>query len=319
MTAKEGSEESAVESAIDELYQAPLDRFTADRNARAAELRKAGDRENADRVKALPKPTVTAWAVNQAWWNDQPTFQAMFEASEALRAEHVALTQGRSADVRAAAEQRQHAIDAVVTAAVQALGGSSEVTPDARHRIAGTVEALASSGAPPDAAVGRLHKDLQSSGFAALAALAGLAPASMPRTPSPPSRPVIVSRTAAPKPAASKREERGEAKAEAAARERAERIATAKADLASRQAALRAAKAEATETTNAEKKAQTALEAATARVAELEAKLEAAQDAERAARRAVTQATKAASEAEMIEARTVRDVNHAREQLEKLK
>lgn len=317
MTAKESSAGSDVESAIDELYRAPLDQFTSNRNTLAAQLRKAGDRDNAERVKALAKPNVTTWAVNQAWWNDRPTFDAMFEASETLRDEHVALTQGRGADVRTAAEARQRAIDAVVATAVQALGGPNEVTPDTRHRIAGTIEAVASNGVPADAAMGRLHKDLQSSGLAALSALAGLGPPAAVRPPASPSRPVIVSRTAA-KPAPSTREARDEAKAEAAARGRAEKVATAKADLASREAALRAAKADATETANAEKKAHAALEAATARVGDLEAKLEAAQDAERAARRALSHATKAASEAEMIHARTTRDVNHARELLEKL-
>ncbi|MCC7125349.1 MAG: hypothetical protein IT178_10910, partial [Acidobacteria bacterium] len=57
-----------VEAAIDALYQGPLDGFTAARNALAAALKKSGDKAGAERVKALAKPSVTAWAVNQAWW-----------------------------------------------------------------------------------------------------------------------------------------------------------------------------------------------------------------------------------------------------------
>ncbi len=314
MTAKHESADE-VDSAIDGLYQAPLDRFTADRNALAAELRKAGRRDDADRVKALPKPSVTAWAVNQAWWRDQPAFQAMLDAGETLRAAHMARLRGQSADVRAAAEARQDAVNAVVDVAVHALGGSDAVNPDARYRIAGTVEALASSGVPPDATVGRLSKDLQASGLEALSALTGIGPAPPARAPVP--RPVVVSRTPE-RPVKSAREAREGAKAEAAAREHAQRIANAKASVAERETALGAAKTDATETAHAEKKARAALDSATARVADLEEKLENAHEQERAARRGLAQATKAASEAEMIHARTTRDVNAARERLEGL-
>jgi hypothetical protein len=314
MTAKHDPTDD-VEVGIDGLYQGTLDRFTANRNALASELRKARRGEDADRVKALPKPSVTAWAVNQAWWRDREAFQAMLDAGEALRSAHLARLQGQSADVRAAAEARQEAVNAVVDAAVRALGGPDDVSPDARHRIAGTIEALASSGVPADATIGRLSKDLQASGLEALSALTGLAPAPPPRAPAP--KPVIVARTPE-KPKPSTREAREEAKAEAAARERAQKIADAKASLAEREAGLRAAKADASETASAEKKSRAALDTATTRVADLEAELEQAREHEREARRALAQATKAASEAEMIHARAVRDVNAARERLQEL-
>jgi hypothetical protein len=144
-------------------------------------------------VKAL---FVTAWAVNQAWWRDQPRFQAMLDAGDALREAHIARLRGQSADVRAAAEARQRAVNAVVDRAVDALGGPDEVTPDARHRIAGTIEALASSGVPQDATVGWFSKDLQASGLEALSALTGIAPAPPTKAPAP--RPVVVSRTPEP-------------------------------------------------------------------------------------------------------------------------
>jgi hypothetical protein len=313
MSATHGSGGTDVDAAIDALYRAPLERFTSERNALAVELRKAGQRAEAHAVKGLAKPSVTAWAVNQVWWGDEPTFRAMLDAGDAQRSAHMALVRGQAADVRAAGEVRQKAVDAVVEAAVNALGGPSKVAPDMRHRIAGTVEALASGGMPPDATPGRLTKDLQASGLEALSALAGVAPGSTAKAPAPP-RPVLVSRTAD-KPSSSK----PEAKAEAAARERAQKIADAKARLAEREVALRAAASEAAGTASAEKKARAALETATARVADLEEKLEAAHEHERVARRALAQATKAASEAEMIHARTTRDVKHAREQLDTLK
>ena len=47
-----------------ELYGLDLDAFTAERNRRAKELRGA-DRELADAVAALPKPSASAWLVDQ--------------------------------------------------------------------------------------------------------------------------------------------------------------------------------------------------------------------------------------------------------------
>src|ERR671919_752827 len=50
---------------IDSLFGMPLDRFIPERDTLAKQLRATGDREAADRVKALRKPTVPAWALNQ--------------------------------------------------------------------------------------------------------------------------------------------------------------------------------------------------------------------------------------------------------------
>jgi hypothetical protein len=55
----------AADERVDCLYAVPLDEFTAERNALAKELRKDGDRDGADAVKVLKKPSVEAWTVNQ--------------------------------------------------------------------------------------------------------------------------------------------------------------------------------------------------------------------------------------------------------------
>jgi hypothetical protein len=57
--------DQASDERVDRLYALPLDEFTAGRNALAKELRKEGDREGAEVVKALKKPSVEAWMVNQ--------------------------------------------------------------------------------------------------------------------------------------------------------------------------------------------------------------------------------------------------------------
>jgi len=302
-----------LEAAIDALYQGSLDLFTSERNALAASLRRAGDKASADRVKALVKPSATAWAVNQVWWQQRDRFQAMLDAGVAHRSAHLAWAQGRDADVRDAAESRGRAVRDVTDAAIDLLGGKKVVAPDMQYRISGTVEALASSGVPDGEALGRLTKDLQSSGLDALSALAAAAGSS--------AGPTLVARSA-PRPAgagptrppgqalgARTSQEGGRASQEAEAQARADAMAAALAE------AARAAEAAA----SAEARARLTLEQATTRRAELEASLDDARAAEAAARRELSQATAASSRAELDRARAVRDATQARAALERLR
>jgi hypothetical protein len=53
-----------LDARIDQLYQLPLEEFTSARNALAKD---AG--ADAARVRALTKPPIAAWAVNQLHWS----------------------------------------------------------------------------------------------------------------------------------------------------------------------------------------------------------------------------------------------------------
>ena len=325
-----------VEASIDALYRGALDRFTADRNALAATLKKAGDKVSAERVKALAKPSSTAWAVNQAWWQHQDRFQAMLDAGAAQRKAHVAWTQGRQADVRAAGEARRAAVSEVTEAALQALGGHKAVAPDVQYRIAGTVEALASSGVPEGEAPGRLTRDLQSSGLDALTALAeaagavqrptivargtpdhgGRAPASRlvsavkssPATPQPTPRPAGEAVETA-------RERKAREAEEASARARATRLAHARARATESASALEAATRAADTAAADETEARAALDSSAKKRTDLEAALDEARAEEAAARRALSSAAAAASRAELDRARAARDATRAQEAL----
>ena len=68
---------------IDRLYALPREEFTPQRDELAKRLREEGDRDGAAAVKALRKPTIAAWAVNQVQ-RDRPD-----EVRDELR-EHVA-------------------------------------------------------------------------------------------------------------------------------------------------------------------------------------------------------------------------------------
>ncbi|MBC8072915.1 MAG: hypothetical protein IAG13_31625, partial [Deltaproteobacteria bacterium] len=67
------------------LYQGALAEFVAARNRLAAALKKDGDGELAAAVKGLPKPSATAWAVDQLWWHERERIAALFAATAQLR------------------------------------------------------------------------------------------------------------------------------------------------------------------------------------------------------------------------------------------
>ena len=157
-----------VESKIDDLYRGPLDAFTAARNALAKTL--GGD--DAARVRALKKPSLVPWAVNQLYWRDRPAYDRAIASGQELRKAQIAALKGRSADVRAATEEHRRAIaDAVQKATQFAAENGSNPSRDALMR---TFEALSLSGAPP-AEPGRLTEPLQPAGFEALAGVTPVA------------------------------------------------------------------------------------------------------------------------------------------------
>ena len=322
-----------VEASIDALFQLPLDQFTAERNSLAASLKKSGDKAAAERVKALTKPNTTAWAINQVWWKHRDRFEALIDAGAAQRKAHLALAQGRTADVRGAGDARREAVSEVADAAFDVLGGKKSVPPDVQYRIAGTLEALASSGVPEGERLGRLSGDLQSSGLDALAALAeaaGSAPRpkivargapEVARSAEPSTRqPAVRSLAATSDASAARTEETArDRKAADAAKARTAAIAQAESRHADLAAALERAERAVKQAARDETEARKALDAATARRNELETALDESRAAEAAARREVSNATAAASRAEMDRGRAARDVERAREALDRAK
>ena len=75
----------SVDEITDRLYALPPEEFTRARNEAERELRKAGEREQADRVKALRKPTAAAAAVNQLVRSHRSEVEAFLAAAAGLR------------------------------------------------------------------------------------------------------------------------------------------------------------------------------------------------------------------------------------------
>src|SRR3954447_22430132 len=105
------------------LYGLPLEEFTPERNALAAELSREGDCEGAAAVRALRKPTAAASAVNQLVRAEPDLVEALLGAGGELRQAHRQAASGRgAAQLRTAAEAERAAVEALVGRAPAALG-----------------------------------------------------------------------------------------------------------------------------------------------------------------------------------------------------
>ncbi|MCG8424362.1 MAG: hypothetical protein MJE77_41245 [Proteobacteria bacterium] len=169
-----------VEAAIDRLYQAELAEFIDARNRLANTLRKR-DRTVAAQVKKLAKPSVSAWAVNQAYWNARDDFEALLDAGETLRTMQKKAFSGEpGGDLQSAMNTRLIAMGTVMKYAEQALNRGGHGTSNAiLRRVSTTLEALAAYGRAGSAPrAGRLSADVPAPGFEALAKLASGTPAS---------------------------------------------------------------------------------------------------------------------------------------------
>lgn len=169
-------ERDDLELDIDRLYQGSLDAFTLARNELAAQVKAAGGSEKAAGIKALTKPSVSAWAVNQLFWKARREYDALMKAGARLRDVQQAVLEGRRGDLRKVSEARQAAlIEALDRAMALAAEGGHAASPALRQRSARTLDALAAyGGTPPGGSPGRLTRDLDPPGFSALAGLTDL-------------------------------------------------------------------------------------------------------------------------------------------------
>jgi len=157
----------------DDLYALPLQSFTAARNALATSLKREGRTEEAERVRGLGRPSVSAWTVNHLYWHERPLFEALITAGEQFRAAQQAQLAGKAGDLISALDARRDAVAALTKVAARVLHDAGHSpTADMMRRVTTTLEALATYGRGPGApAHGRLMADVPPPGFEALAAL----------------------------------------------------------------------------------------------------------------------------------------------------
>jgi hypothetical protein len=162
-----------VEQDIDALFSLPLTEFTSARNALSARLKRDNRQAEADFVKALLKPSVSVWAVNQLYWKHREAFDQLIATSQRFREAQAAQLAGNAADMQGSLDTRREALSNLSRLAAELLRDSDHnPTPDIMRRITGTLEAISAYASLPDSpAPGRLTADLDPPGFDALAAL----------------------------------------------------------------------------------------------------------------------------------------------------
>jgi hypothetical protein len=177
------AESGLVDEAADELYGLPPGEFTRARDERAKELRGGGDREAANAVKALRRPTVAAWALNQLARRRTKDLDKLLSAGEDLRAAQEELLAGgdRSAFQDAAARER----DLVAKLAADATTLASEAGERGgglQEKVAATLHAAAlDEETAEELRAGRLVKEREAiGGFGAMAGAPAPAPSAKP-------------------------------------------------------------------------------------------------------------------------------------------
>jgi hypothetical protein len=279
---------------VEHLFRLPLDQFTAARNALASRLKKNGHAEQSEQVKALNKPPVSAWAVNQLFWHRRPLFDALLTSGANLRNAQAEQLAGRKGDLREALDAHREALSALTSHAADLLRDAGHSpSPDTLRRVTTTLEALSAygdgAGAPQP---GSLTLDVDPPGFEALAALVPRVGGDGNHVGEPPR----VLRFQQKTPAKPSRKKLTPEEAERAEREeRRAKTAEAKAQIQEAERALRAARTEAGRAEAALKKVAAVSREVEKERAELEKKLEKAAAAADAAKQ---DARRIASEAE---------------------
>lgn len=107
----------------DVLYGGTLGDFTPARDARAKDLKKAGESELARQVKALKKPSLAAWVVDLLVRRQADQVDQVLTMGEALRAAQAGMS---GEDLRSLTRQRRQ-LTAAVTQQARSLAGDEGV------------------------------------------------------------------------------------------------------------------------------------------------------------------------------------------------
>lgn len=235
---------------IDALFKLPLTEFVGARKALAARLKQNGLVSEAEGVKALGKPSISAWTVNQLYWRHREAFDELIATGQRFRKAQVA---GKMLNMREALDARRDALAQMSDLATETLRDAGHnPSPDTLRRIGTTLEALSVATSLSDRTTpGRLTEDIDPPGFDSLSSFtpsAGITKrAAAPPRVSPGKKAVTASNKAKEATAGASRQ-----------KERQARINTAKASLQQARKSLSAARAAARSLEVAQKKAESA-------------------------------------------------------------
>lgn len=177
-----------LDAIADELYGLRPEEFTAARDARAAAARKAGDRALAERIGALRRPSLSAWAGNLLVRERPEETELLLRLGEGLRQAHRDLD---GAQLRELGRRQRTLIGALSRQAGQLTARAGHpIGDDARREVENTLHTvLADPEAAREWATGRLVRPFEpATGFPTVAEgavprRAPAAPASKPSAP----------------------------------------------------------------------------------------------------------------------------------------
>lgn len=149
---------------IDALFKLPLTEFIGARKALAARLKQKGFAGESEEVKALAKPSISAWTVNQLYWRQREAFDELIATGQRF---HKAQGSGKLVNMREALDARREALSHLSDLAAEVLQAAGHnPSLDTLRRIGTTLEALSAytslAGGPTP---GRLTEDVDPPGF----------------------------------------------------------------------------------------------------------------------------------------------------------
>jgi hypothetical protein len=245
---------SKLDDDIDALFKLPLTEFVGARKALATRLKKNGSVSQAEGVKALAKPSISAWTVNQLYWRHREAFDELIATGQRFQR---AQASGKMVNMREALDARRESLSHLSDLATEALRDAAHnPSLDTLRRISTTLEALSvATSLSGRTTPGRLTHDIDPPGFDSLGSFAPAA--------------VLTRRAAEPlhvrsaKKAVTASREAKEAAAEAdRLKNRQARINAAKALLQQTKKSLAAARAAARSLEGAQKKAEATIKEA---------------------------------------------------------
>src|ERR1041385_4882202 len=297
---------------LDALFKLPLAEFTGARNALAAQLKKTGAVDDASIVKSLAKPSISAWAVNQVYWQHRDEFDDLMAAGNRLQQLQTSGFAGKFGAMRASLDARREALthlSDLTTTLLKEAGHNPTV--ETIRRVTSTLEALSSyAGVEGGPTPGRLTQDVDPPGFETLASMIPIGRAAKANQ-------EIARNESSQKAAAAKARSDVQKNRKLKATRQA-KIAAAKVSLQTAKKSLAEARAELHRVESAQKKASTEAQEAQKHRREAEERLKHARlVAEQAVKRATGMAEEARDAAKAIE-RANRALAQATKELESL-
>lgn len=156
---------------IDALFKLPLTEFVSARKALATRMKKSGSVSQAEAVKALAKPSISAWTVNQLYWRHREAFDELIATGQRFQR---AQTSGKMVNMREALDARRDALSHLSELATEALSDAGHnPSLDTLRRISTTLEALSVATSLSERTTpGRLTHDIDPPGFDSLGSFA---------------------------------------------------------------------------------------------------------------------------------------------------